>query len=176
MIDHATSSQHKAAMDYLKFDQAKHSKQTLSTIVPIISSLQKLDATTCERLRRKFELAFIMAKEGLPFTKYAPLHRLEVRHEVDLGISYATDIAVKTFTYYIADSQRRSHNSFVKENVPYFSFMMDETTGISKVKDEVVVMLYYRKDEKLSHTLDICQSQTLPSRNVNGLVRYRRHL
>jgi len=90
-------------MEYLKFDQAKHSKQTLLMVAPIISSLQKLDATTCERLRRKFELAFIMAKEGLPFTKYPPLHQLEVRHEVDLGISYATDVAVKTFTHYITD-------------------------------------------------------------------------
>jgi len=64
-----------------------------------------------------------MAKEGFPFTKYAPLHQLEVRHEVDLGVSYTSDVAAKAFTHYIPDSQRESHNSFVKHNVPYFSFM-----------------------------------------------------
>jgi len=46
--------------------------------------------------------------------KYVPLHQLEVRHEVDLGASYTSDVAAKTFTHYIADSQRKSHNRFVK--------------------------------------------------------------
>ena len=52
VIDHATSSQHKAAMECLKFDQAKKCQQPLSAVAPIVGSLMKLDAGARQRLRR----------------------------------------------------------------------------------------------------------------------------
>ena len=134
-------------MECLKFDQAKERNQPLATFAPIVGSLMKLDATSRERLRRKFDLCFVLAKEGIPFTKYAPFHQLEVQHEVDLGLSYTNDVAAKSFTHYIAESQRKSHADFFKENVPYFSFLIDGTTDVSKMKDEAVVMLYCKKDD-----------------------------
>ena len=147
VLDHAKSSQHKMAMDCLKFDQAKERNQSLATVAPIVGSLSKLDVTARERLRRKFDLCFVLAKEGIPFTKYAPFHQLEVRHEVDLGLSYTNDVAAKCFSHYIAESQWKSHADFVQENVPYFSFLMDGTTDVSKMEDEAVVMLYCKKDD-----------------------------
>ena len=107
----------------------------------------KLDADTRERLRRKLDLCFVLAKEGIPFTKYAVRHQLEVQHEVDLGLSYTNDVAAKSFTHYIAESQRKSHANFFKDNIPYFSFLMDGTTDVSKMEDEAVVMLYCKKDD-----------------------------
>lgn len=98
VLDHAKSSQHKVAMECLKFDQAKERNQPLATFAPIIGSLMKLDANARERLRRKLDLCFVLAKEGIPFTKYAPFHQLEARHEVDLGLSYTNDVAAKSFT------------------------------------------------------------------------------
>lgn len=47
----------------------------------------------------------------------------------------------------LAESQRKSHADFFKENVPYFSFLMDGTTDVSKMEDEAVVMLYCKKDD-----------------------------
>ena len=51
VVDHAKSSQHKMAMDCLKFDQAKERNQSLATVAPIVGSLSKLDVTARERLR-----------------------------------------------------------------------------------------------------------------------------
>ena len=90
----------------------------------------KLDATARERLHRKLDLCFVLAKEGIPFTKYVPFYQLEVRHEVDLGLLYTNDVAAKSFTHYIAESQQKSYTDFFKENVPYFSFLMDGTTDV----------------------------------------------
>ena len=101
IVDHAKSSQHKAAMECLKFDQAKERNQPLAAVAPIVDSLLKLDADTCERLCRKLDFCFVLAKEGIPFMKYVPLHQLEVRHEMDLGLSYTNDVAAKSFTHYI---------------------------------------------------------------------------
>ena len=35
-------------------------------------------------MKRKFDIAYFVAKEGLPFTKMAPLCELEERHDVNL--------------------------------------------------------------------------------------------
>ena len=64
VIDHATSSQHKAAMKCLKFDQARKSQQPLAAVAPIVGSMMKLDTVSRERLCRKFDISFVMAKEG----------------------------------------------------------------------------------------------------------------
>ena len=130
VIDHATSSQHKAAMECLKFNQAKKFQQPLAAVAPIVGSLMKLDAGARQRLRRKFDISFVMAREGIPFTKYTPIYELEARHEVDLGLSYNNDVAAKCFTHYIAESQRRTHKKFVEQSVCFFSFLMDGTTDV----------------------------------------------
>jgi len=36
--------------------------------------------------------------------------------------------------------------AFLKENVSYFSFLMDGTTDVAKVEDEAVVLLYCQQD------------------------------
>jgi len=91
-------------MECLKFDQAKKSQQPLAAAAPIVGSLMKLDSFSCKRLCRKFDISFVMAKVVIPFMKYAPLYKLEVRHEVDLGISYKNNVSAKCFTHYIAES------------------------------------------------------------------------
>ena len=174
VLDHAKSSQHKAAMECLKFDQAKERNQPLATFAPIVGSLMKLDATACERLRRKLDLCFVLAKEGIPLTRYVPFHQLKVQHEVDLGLSYTNDVAAKSFTHYIAESQRKSHADFFEENVPYFSFLMDGTTDVSKMEDEAVVMLYCRRmilPKKLNLTLDTCPFSNPNATTTDGLLQ-----
>ena len=39
-------------------------------------------------MKRKFDIAYFIAKEGLPFTKMTPLCQLEERHDVNLGTRY----------------------------------------------------------------------------------------
>ena len=51
---------------------------------------------------RKFDICFVMAKEGIPFTKYPALLQLEQRHAVDLGHAYNMPDSAKLFTGFIA--------------------------------------------------------------------------
>ena len=64
-------------MNFLKINQTKDKEEPLATIAPIVNSLLKLDASTHDRLQRKFDICFVMAKEGIPFTKYPALYQLE---------------------------------------------------------------------------------------------------
>ena len=51
-------------------------------------------------MRHKFDLCYLMAKEGIAFEKYPVFY-------VDLGPAYQTAPSVKLFTHYIAESQRQ---------------------------------------------------------------------
>ena len=68
-------------------------------------SLTTLDATTQARMRRKFDVCYIMAKENIPFSKYPSVLELEDRHDVDMGPAYRTSDSAKRLTSFIATAK-----------------------------------------------------------------------
>ena len=143
VIDHASSNQHKTSMAYLKADLAKANNQSFS---PIAHSLMNMDATTRERMKRKFDICYVMAKEVMAFSKYPTLYNLESRHEVDLGVAYKNDVSAKSFTHYLAQSQRDHFVRSLSKSY-YFSFLMDGTTDSEKVEDELVIVFHCKQDD-----------------------------
>ena len=69
IVDYATSEQHKVAMMRLRCDQAKESEPIVS-YSPIARSLMTMDTTVRERVKKKFDISYVLAKESMPFTKY----------------------------------------------------------------------------------------------------------
>ena len=55
-------------------------------------------------MKRKFELSYMMAREGIAFEKFSVLQELESRHGVDLGFAYRNAPSAKLFTHYIAQA------------------------------------------------------------------------
>ena len=43
------------------------------------------------RVSKLFDLAYVIAKDGLPFTKYPALVEVEKRHGVAIGNTYTTE-------------------------------------------------------------------------------------
>ena len=97
-------------------------------------------------MKRKFDICYVMAKEGMAFSKYPALYNLESRHKVDLGVAYKNDVSAKSLTHYLAQSQR---DNFVRSlsKSHHFSFLMDGTTDSEKVEDELVVVLHCKQDD-----------------------------
>ena len=60
------------------------------------------------------EIAFVVAKEELPFTRFVPIAQLEKRHGVELGQTYMNDHACAEFTDSIAEVYEEELNE-----VPY---------------------------------------------------------
>ena len=100
VLDHVASDQHKTAMSRLRTAQARASNKPVTSYAPIARSLLILNEPERGRMRRKFDVCYLMAKEGIAFEKY-------VAHDVDLGSAYKTAPSAKLFTHYIAESQRR---------------------------------------------------------------------
>ena len=144
--DHAKSDQHMTAMMKLRTEQAKTRNKSLTSYSSIARSLLVMDEAVKDRLRKKFEICYVMAKEKIAFRKYPALHALEARHGVDLGEVYKTEDSAKNFTHFIAKSQRQN---FVRSlsNVNFYSFIMDGSTDAGKIEDELIIILYCLKDD-----------------------------
>ena len=69
-------------------------KKSLGTVAisstPIVQSFAScsMDKATLEQTKRKFDIAYFIAKEGLAFTKMKALCDLQERHGVDVGTTY----------------------------------------------------------------------------------------
>ncbi len=146
VLDHARSEQHKVAMTQLRAEQAKATNAPVTSYAPIAQSLLTIDKTAQERMMKKFDLCFVMAKENMAFRKYTALHELEARHGVDLGQSYATTDSARSFTHYIAESQRQDFQQSLSTS-HFYSFLMDGTTDAGNIEDELIVILYCEKND-----------------------------
>ena len=128
VIEHATSEVHKAAMTRMHSESAKARGESVVLQTPIGRSLCTLDDATRLQVARRFDVAYVMAKESVPFAKYPSIVELEQRHGVDLGHAYNTQESAKIFTAYIARSQKHAFLSKLFSESHFYSWLMDGTT------------------------------------------------
>ena len=129
------------------------SKSRSSDVVqyaPIAKALSTLYPDTASQLRRKFEIAYMLCKEGLAFTKMGAICELEEKHNVDLGTGYKNNQACANFVEYIAQSQREKLAD-VLGKAKFFSIQADGSTDSANVEDELFLVLYFDV-----HTQDAC--------------------
>ena len=147
VLDHAQSEQHKMCMSLLRTEQAKSSDTPLTEYAPIALSILSMDKSLQETIGKKFDICFTLAKVNLAFCKYPAIHELEIRHGVDLGLSYATKDSAKSFTHYIAVSQRSAFKNALSA-LHFYSILMDGTTDAGNTEDELFVIMCFSKDDK----------------------------
>lgn len=121
--------------------RSEAARAVMTSYSPIARSLLRLDDTVKERMRKKFDICYVMAKEGIAFRKYPALHELEARHGVDLGFAYKMKDSAKNFTQIIAKSQRQE---FLRtfSATPFYSFLMDGSTDAGNEEEELIAILY----------------------------------
>ena len=132
IVDHAKSEQHAAAMARMRAETGESADDERVVFVvenaAFLASFPVMDEGEVERMKRKFHICYMMAKEGLPFQKYTALYNLQELHGVDLGNSYKTNDYAQIFTHYIAKSQRQLfQNIFVEKH--FFSFILHHATS-----------------------------------------------
>ena len=101
VLDHATSIQHKAAMVRFNKDVGKCGSSSAVSNSLLARSMLRIDPNTRARLSKKFDVCYLLAKEGLPFKKYPKNLELESRHEVDVGLAYRSDTSAQAFVHYM---------------------------------------------------------------------------
>ena len=147
ITDHAKTEQHKAAMSCHRIEQSKLACVPITTYSTITRSLLTMDKSTLEKMERKFDMCYLLAKEGMAFKKYPALYRLEERQGVELGNAYKTKDSARLLTNYIAQYQRNSYMAILCKAY-FFNFLMDGSTDAGNVEDEIFVLPHCFKDDK----------------------------
>ena len=135
--DHARSDQHIHAMSI-------HCKvaygSSVSSELTIVSMLQEIPEDT-SKLRKKFEIAYFVATQKLAYSKYPAICELEKCHGVNIGSTYFNSNAYKTFCKFIAESKRLDLCKIIA-NTKFFSILMDGSTDISNIDEEMFLVLW----------------------------------
>ena len=154
--DHAKSEQHAKAMSIFKKKRAAAAGVSPLVFSPITRSLNKLSNDERAKLKVKFDNAYFVATERLPFTKYPQICELESHHGVSLGRSYTNDNAGKEFVHYIADTRRQAIRQKL-ENAIFFSLLLDGTADTANIENELIIAVWCDKngsDEKVHTKVD----------------------
>ena len=75
-------------MSLLKKQRALSAGLGPSSYAPITQAFAKPSDEEREKLLAKFDIAYLVESETLPFTKYPCICELEARHGVSVGTSY----------------------------------------------------------------------------------------
>ena len=124
---------------------------TLSQIygtTPISRAMASASSEEVKRESKLFDVAYVVAREDLPFTKYPLLIELERRHGVRVGQTYATEHKCKEFTMLIGETFREAALNELKMS-RYFAILMDSSTDSSVKEKELVYVLFVCADGKV---------------------------
>ena len=81
----------------------------------------------------------------MSFRKYPRICELEARHGVDIGVSYTTETAARSFIHYIAES-RRQRLVETLQNAKFFSLLLDGSTDVGNVDNELLLVVWFDRD------------------------------
>ena len=135
--DYAATDMHKRAMILFR-------SSNVAEYASIARALSTLDPDTASKLKPKFEIAYLICKEGLAFTKMSALCELEEKHGVDLGVGYKNNQACAVFVDYIAWAQREALAAQLAK-AKFFSIQADGSTDCGNVEDELYLVVYTPK-------------------------------
>lgn len=182
VVDHATKSKHhlKALNLYLKGKGASASEisRCVSTSVAphnkdIVAGLETMEKTDFERTKKKFEVAYFVAKHNMPLSSYADILDLEEKHKVDVKGAYKNDKACGTFIEYMGDDLKRNLNVDLA-NAKFFSVLCDGSTDSAVIEEEVIYALYFDPSPANSDSVQIKTSflhmHQMRHQNADGIA------
>ena len=74
IVDHAKSEQHVASMAHMRAAHAKANNESIERYAPIARYLMTMDEEEKLRMMHKFEICYVLAREGVTFHKYPVGH------------------------------------------------------------------------------------------------------
>ena len=132
-------------MALLQREAAAATGQSSTSSAPIVVALTSLSEDEKVRLRNKFDIAYWLAVEKVSFRKFPSVCELETRHGVNIGTTYTTEIAAKSFTAHIAQAQRNELATNLQKS-KFFSLLLDGSTDAANIENEVQLVVWFDKD------------------------------
>ena len=146
-VDHAKSEPHKYAMR--KFLREEEGKSVVETRQPgqkdIVEGIRYMNEKERTQLKRKFEVAYVVAKQELPLSSYDAILELEEHHGIEIGAPYRHSNACGSFIDFIGDAMAANLRQQLHD-VKFFSVLWDGSTDVSAKEKETTFVMYLDKD------------------------------
>ena len=138
IVKHSKSDMHKKA---LSISKRPRTMEDLYRSTPIGRALACASEEEMLRVSKLVDVAYVVAKEELPFSKFPALVEVEKRHGVDLGNTYTTEHKCKEFVCLIGETMRNEVLDSLKQ-AKYFSVLLDGSTDCSVTEKELIYVMY----------------------------------
>ena len=138
--DHATSEQHSHAMTMLSREQATASGHSVMADGPIVVAFNSMSNEERERVRHKFDIAYVLAMEKISFHNFPSFCQLEARLGVIIGSSYTTETVARSFIHFIAETKRNKLTLSLQQG-KFFSLLLDGSTDSRNIENEIMVVV-----------------------------------
>ena len=133
--DHCEGDPHKHAMKcYLKAENTDYVEERVVNQSSLIEGFTAGDQRTAEQVKKKFEIAYFVAKEEITFKKYPTILKLEEMHGVDIGQSYQNDVNCAECIDYMSKYIQQTLSEKIK-SANFFSILFDGATD-NATKDQ----------------------------------------
>ena len=121
-----------------------------------------MDSTSQERLKKKFDVCYLLPKENMAFVKYPAILELEERLGIDIGFArFCKNI-------YLLNS--RKSTSVICQ---FFSFLMDGSTDTSNTENELIMIVFCKKDDdaqEVKSCIRYVSVEALSKGDAEGLI------
>lgn len=136
ILKHCKSKSHIYCRDIYLNKHAEHAQQRV--IPQVFARHQTAQQAEIQRsLEIKFNIAYTIAKEELPFTKFRPLLLLHKKNGVEINPTYDNDVKCAEFISVICDTMKLELRDLL-ESAGYMSIIIDGDTDISVKECEIV--------------------------------------
>ena len=103
--------------------------------------MKRVEESTLKKMEILFNTAYHIAKNEMPFTKFAGLCALQKKNGVDVGETYMNDKALSVFIQYI-DNVMTSDLKKGLDQSYFFCVLSDTSTDHSTDEEEIVYVRY----------------------------------
>ena len=133
VVKHSKSDIHKKAVSLER--QPTRTINEILRSTPIGRAVASASSNEKDRVSRLFEVAYMISREEMPFTKFPAIVELDKRHGVCLGQTYHTEHRCQEFTSIIGETMSDDLVEALR-GCRYMSVLMDGSTDSSVTEKE----------------------------------------
>ena len=120
-----------------------------------------------ESLHKLFEVAYLIAKKGRPFTDFHNIIKLEKLHSVKFDITYNNRNACADFIKYITQSLFDINLKSKLKRVNFINVLCKKATDAAIIKNKCVFVLFVNPDN-FTPSMTFYSLKDAPSQNAKG--------
>lgn len=174
--DHGKSEMHLKSIEENDKKNAEDAGETFRKRVvtsipensPLLNSLKKASAKERESLIKLFDVAYLIAMKGRPYTDYPDYIELEKIHGVKFDVNYNHRNACAEFIRYISQSLFDVKVKEKLKRVNFITVLCDGATDAAIIEKECIFVLFVDPDTFLP-TMTFFELKDVPSQDAPGI-------